>query len=162
MSGMLSILMSCSIFLPKKASSAPSYNCRQLRSRVHCMHAGLICTIFEASCEPECAWLVPQYLLKRPQTRARTLSHTHNVTQCRTTSHNNIQCHAMSHILIRTPVLTLCRAMQLVAAGGGIEASRALARQQGDLALGCLNVLVDSEPKRCLQLMVEHVLQRLY
>eukprot|EP00200_Dunaliella_tertiolecta_P003926 CAMPEP_0202346628 /NCGR_PEP_ID=MMETSP1126-20121109/5334_1 /ASSEMBLY_ACC=CAM_ASM_000457 /TAXON_ID=3047 /ORGANISM="Dunaliella tertiolecta, Strain CCMP1320" /LENGTH=423 /DNA_ID=CAMNT_0048938057 /DNA_START=97 /DNA_END=1368 /DNA_ORIENTATION=- len=57
---------------------------------------------------------------------------------------------------------SVARALQLVEAGGGIEAARGLARQQGDLALKCLDCLSDSPSKRSLQLMVDYVLDRIF
>ncbi|KAF5835267.1 isoprenoid synthase domain-containing protein [Dunaliella salina] len=57
---------------------------------------------------------------------------------------------------------SVARALQLVEAGGGIEAARGLARQQGDLALKSLDCLTDSPSKRSLQLMVDYVLDRIF
>lgn len=57
---------------------------------------------------------------------------------------------------------TLEQALNLVVAGGGIEMSRRLARQQGDLALASLECLPDCPSKRSLQLMVDYVLDRLF
>jgi hypothetical protein len=59
---------------------------------------------------------------------------------------------------------SLARALHLVAAGGGIEAARRLARREADAALAALECLPEpaSAAKRSLQLMVEYVLQRIY
>jgi all-trans-nonaprenyl-diphosphate synthase len=46
--------------------------------------------------------------------------------------------------------------------GGGIEAARKLAREEGDAALRCLESLSDSPAKRSLQAMVDYVLYRIY
>ncbi len=57
---------------------------------------------------------------------------------------------------------SLQRALQLVELGGGIEASRQLARKEADAALASLEGLTDCPAKRSLQLMVEYVLHRIY
>lgn len=57
---------------------------------------------------------------------------------------------------------SLQRAIQLVEQGGGIAASRKLAREEADTALRCLDVLADCPAKRSLQLMVDYVLERIY
>lgn len=56
----------------------------------------------------------------------------------------------------------LDEALGLVAAGGGIERARALARDEADLALAALEVLPASPSKEALVLMVDYVLDRLY
>lgn len=57
---------------------------------------------------------------------------------------------------------SLQRALELVQLGGGIDKARALAREQGDLALASLACLPDTPSKRSLELMVDLVLERLY
>ncbi|KAI7837450.1 hypothetical protein COHA_008708 [Chlorella ohadii] len=57
---------------------------------------------------------------------------------------------------------SLQRALELVQLGGGIDKARALAREQGDLALAALSCLPDTPSKRSLELMVDLVLERLY
>jgi len=57
---------------------------------------------------------------------------------------------------------SLGKALELVEAGGGIAAARALARKEADLALAALAPLEDCPAKRSLQLMVDYVLERIY
>lgn len=57
---------------------------------------------------------------------------------------------------------SLERAMSIVESAGGIEQARVMARQEGDKAVQCLEMLTDSPAKRSLQLMVDYVLDRLY
>lgn len=57
---------------------------------------------------------------------------------------------------------SLRRALDLVAAGGGIDEARTLARQEADAALAALACLPEGPAKTSLQLMVEYVLERLY
>ncbi|PSC76152.1 solanesyl diphosphate synthase [Micractinium conductrix] len=56
---------------------------------------------------------------------------------------------------------SLQRALELVSLGGGIEKARALAREEGDLALASLACLPDTPAKRSLEQMVDLVLERL-
>ncbi|KAL6745974.1 solanesyl diphosphate synthase [Haematococcus lacustris] len=57
---------------------------------------------------------------------------------------------------------SLERALHLVQLGGGLDAARALAQQEGETALAALACLSDSPAKRSLQQMVEYVLHRIY
>lgn len=56
----------------------------------------------------------------------------------------------------------LKEALSLVEAGGGIQKARELARQEGDMALQCLECLPPTPAKESLAAMVELVLERLY
>jgi geranylgeranyl pyrophosphate synthase len=57
---------------------------------------------------------------------------------------------------------SLARALVLVEQAGGIAAARELAEQEGQLARDALKGLTDSEAKRCLELMVDYVLERIH
>eukprot|EP00887_Chlorella_sp_A99_P007306 scaffold2.g7306.t1 len=57
---------------------------------------------------------------------------------------------------------SLTQALLLVAAGGGLEQARALARAEGDAAVAALAPLPDSPARRSLELLVEYVLERVY
>ncbi|GFH31084.1 uncharacterized protein HaLaN_30052, partial [Haematococcus lacustris] len=57
---------------------------------------------------------------------------------------------------------SLERALHLVQLGGGLDAARALAQQEGETALAALACLSESPAKRSLQQMVEYVLHRIY
>jgi len=54
------------------------------------------------------------------------------------------------------------RALEIIRATGGIEASFGLARQEAELALASLECLPPSESKRSLEKVVAYVLDRLY
>lgn len=56
----------------------------------------------------------------------------------------------------------LQRAIDLVSAAGGVEAARALAREEADKALAALATLPASRARRSLELMVDYVLDRIY
>lgn len=53
-------------------------------------------------------------------------------------------------------------AVRIVLEGGGIEKSRELARQEGQLARDSLQCLPQGEVRRCLEGMVDYVLERLF
>lgn len=57
---------------------------------------------------------------------------------------------------------SLQEALDLVAAGGGIDQARKLARDEADVALAQLEVLPDSDAKTSMVKMVDYVLERLY
>eukprot|EP00798_Chlamydomonas_sp_ICE-L_P025207 gene25207-10851_t len=57
---------------------------------------------------------------------------------------------------------SLKRALSLVDQCGGLETSRALAREEADVALRCLDVLSEGPSKTSLQQMVDYVLDRIY
>eukprot|EP00798_Chlamydomonas_sp_ICE-L_P023905 gene23905-9472_t len=57
---------------------------------------------------------------------------------------------------------SLARALHLVNTTGGLETSRALAREEADIALSCLNCIPEGSAKKSLQLMVDYVLDRIY
>ena len=57
---------------------------------------------------------------------------------------------------------SLEQGLRLVAAGGGIERARALAREEGDKALAALHVLPPTPARESMAMMVEYVLERLH
>eukprot|EP00889_Picochlorum_renovo_P002974 jgi/Picre1/30004/NNA_005380.t1 len=57
---------------------------------------------------------------------------------------------------------SLQEALDLVAAGGGIDQARKLARDEADVALAQLEMLPDSDAKASMVKMVDYVLERLY
>lgn len=56
----------------------------------------------------------------------------------------------------------LAEAVSLVVEGGGVERSRELAREEGELARQSLSCLPDGEARECLHAMIDYVLDRSY
>mmetsp|Transcript_68415 Transcript_68415/g.216515 ORF Transcript_68415/g.216515 Transcript_68415/m.216515 type:complete len:233 (-) Transcript_68415:287-985(-) len=57
---------------------------------------------------------------------------------------------------------SLARAIEIVNRAGGIQKAQMLAKEQGQMALDALECLPPSEYKRSLEMMVDHVLERIY